>query len=107
MKDIFEVAIEGAKAQADLDRYLTKARKAALRLEEVSERGVELGMVRPIRGKIMINQARAATGKIADAAFALALLHKDQTMVCAENGCDIPPVKSVGGVIVPFGGGDR
>lgn len=106
MKDIFEVAIEGAKAQSDLDRYLTKARKAALRLEEVSERGVELGMVKPIRGKIMINQARAATGKIADAALALAVLHKEQTMVCAENGCDIPPVTSVGGISV-MGGGDR
>ena len=106
MKDIFEVAIEGAAAQTDLDRYLTKARKAALRLEEVTARGIELGMVKPIRGKIMLNQARAATGRIADAATALALLHKDQTMVCAENGCDIPPVTSVGGVSV-LGGGDR
>ncbi len=35
MKDIFEVAIEGAKAQTDLDKLLTKALKASRRLEEV------------------------------------------------------------------------
>lgn len=106
MKDIFEVAIEGAAAQTDLDRYLTKARKAALRLEEVTARGIELGMVKPIRGKILLTQARAATGIVASAAHAFAVLHKEQTMVCAENGCDIPPVTSVGGVSV-LGGGDR
>ena len=106
MNDIFEVAAEGSKAQTDLDKYLTKALKAARRLEEVTERGVELGMVKPIRGKILINQVRSATGKISDAAYALAILHKEQTMVCAENGCDVPPVSSVGGISI-MGGGDR
>jgi hypothetical protein len=106
MKDIFEVAIEGAKAQTDLDKLLTKALKAARRLEEVTERGIELGMVKPIRGKVLLSQARAATGAVSSAAHAFAVLHKEQTMVCAENGCDIPPVTSVGGVSV-MGGGDR
>ena len=106
MKDIFEVAIEGAKAQAEIDRLATKLLKASRRLEEVTEAGVAFGMVKPIRGKILLTQARAATGIVASAAHAFAVLHKDQTMVCAENGCDIPPVTSVGGVSV-MGGGDR
>lgn len=101
-----EVAIAGAKAQADIDRYLTLARKAALKLEKVTETGVSLGMVKPLRGKVLINQARAATGAISDAAHAFAELHREQTVVCKENGCDVPPMQSAGGVTV-MGGGDR
>ncbi len=106
MQDMQEIAIAGAKAQSDVDRFLTLARKAAVRLEKVTESGIAAGMVKPIRGKIMLAEARAATGAIAAAAHAFSVLHKEQTMVCAENGCDIPPVTSVGGVTV-MGGGDR
>ena len=107
MKDMQEIALAGAKAQSDVDRYLTLARKAAIRLEKVTESGIAAGMVKPIRGKIMLAEARAATGAIAKAAHSFSVLHKDQTMVCVENGCDVPALPSVGGVIVPFGGGDR
>jgi hypothetical protein len=106
MKSIQEVATEGAKAQAAIDKYLTLAMKAAKRLEKVTETGVTLGMVKNIRGKILISQARAATGAIADAALAFAVLHKEQTIVCVENDCDVPALASVGGVTT-MGGGDR
>lgn len=45
MKDIFEVADAGVRAQSELDVALTEAYNAAMRLAEVTERGVELGMV--------------------------------------------------------------
>jgi hypothetical protein len=106
MNTMQDVATEGAKTQAEIDKYLTKAFKAARRLEEVNEKGVELGMVKPIRGKTLIAEARAATGKIAAAAHAFAVLHKEQTFCCVENGCDVPALGTVGG-ITTFGGGDR
>ena len=105
MKTKEEVALAGAKAQADIDRYLTLARKAALRLEKVNEAGVSLGMVKPLRGKSIINEGRAATGRIADAAQAFAALHIEQTRVCVENDCDVPPMTSAGGISVMGGGG--
>jgi len=105
MKTKEEVALAGAKAQADIDRYLTLARKASLRLEKVNEAGVSLGMVKPLRGKAIINQGRAATGRISDAAHAFAVLHVEQTRVCAENDCDVPPMTSAGGVTTMGGGG--
>lgn len=106
MNSMQDVATEGAKAQASIDKYLTLALKAAKRLEKVTETGVSLGMVKNIRGKILINQARAATGSIADASLAFALLHRDQTLVCVENDCDLPQLKTVGG-ITPMSGGPR
>lgn len=105
MQTMEEVALAGAKAQADIDRYLTLARKAALRLEKVNEAGVSLGMVKPLRGKAIITQGRAATGRISDAAHAFAVLHVEQTRVCAENDCDVPPMTSAGGVTTMGGGG--
>ena len=106
MNDMQDVATEGAKAQAEIDKYLSKAFKAARRLEEVTEKGVSLGMVKPIRGKTLLAQARAATGDIASASHAFAVLHREQTFVCVENGCDVPALSSVGGIGV-LGGGDR
>lgn len=105
MKTIQDVATEGAKAQAAIDKYLTLATKAARRLEKVTETGVSMGMVKNIRGKILISQARAATGAISDAALAFAVLHKEQTAVCVENDCDVPALSSVGGVTTMGGGG--
>ena len=104
--DMQEIALAGSKAQSDVDRYLTLARKAALRLEKVTESGIAAGMVKPIRGKILLAEARAATGAIAAAAHAFAVLHKEQTLCCVENGCDVPALPSVGGVSI-LGGGDR
>lgn len=106
MNTMQDVATEGAKAQAEIDKYLTKAFKAARRLEDVSEKGVELGMVKPIRGKTLIAEARAATGKISSAAHAFAVLHKEQTFCCVENGVDVPAMTSAGGISI-MGGGDR
>lgn len=106
MKDIFEVALKGAKVQAKIDRLFTELLEAGRELEKVTEAGISFGMVKPIRGKILLTQARAATGLASSAAHAFAVLHKEQTMVCAENGCDIPPVTSVGGISI-MGGGDR
>lgn len=107
MNSMQDVATEGAKAQAAIDKYLTLALKAARRLEKVTEAGVTMGMVKNLRGKILISQSRAATGAIADAAHAFAVLHKEQTAVCVENDCDVPALASVGGVVTPMSGGPR
>jgi len=101
-----EIAIKGAAAQGKIDKYLTLAYKAALENSRITELGINAGMVKPIRGKIMLAEARAATGAIAAAAHAFAVLHKDQTMACVESGCDVPALSSVGGISV-LGGGDR
>ena len=108
MKDMFEVANAGVRAQHELDVALTEAYNAAMRLVEVTEVGLQLGMMtKAIAAKTILADARTIPGQIADAAFAAAELHARQTVICQECGVDTPAPASVGGVIVPFGGGDR
>jgi len=64
MTKMQEIASSGVQAQADIDRHLDKAYKAALRNIEVTENGVEAGMVRAIKGKAMIAKARKIAGMI-------------------------------------------
>lgn len=106
MKTMQEVAFEGVKAQAHMDKFLTQAYNAALRNVEVTERGVALKMRPAIKGKQMIARARKIAGMIAAAAEEAALLHAEQTAACVANGCDTGALDSVGGVVI-MGGGDR
>lgn len=108
MKTIFEVTDAGVRAQSELDAALTEAYNAAMRLIEVTERGLELGMVtKAIAAKTILADARTIPGQIAAVAASAARLHAEQTKVCQANGCDVPTPKSVGGVVMPMGGGDR
>lgn len=107
MKTIFEVADAGVRAQSELDAALTEAYNAAMRLVEVTERGLELGMVtKAIAAKTILADARTIPGQIAAVAAAAARLHADQTKVCQANNCDTPAPSSVGGISI-MGGGDR
>jgi hypothetical protein len=110
MKDMNDVTAAGVQAQSDIDQFLDKAYKAALRNIEVTEKGVEFGMVRALKGKKMIATARKLAGLIAAAAECAAELHIEQTAACVANGCDTGALTSVGGVTLlavaqPLGGG--
>ena len=103
-----KIVAAGVKAQSEIDMHLTKAYKAALRLAKVTEDGVAAGMVpKAIAAKLIIAEARELPGLIANAAVAAAKLHTKQTIICQENGVDTPRPDSVGGVMVPMGGGGR
>lgn len=106
METMQDVTAAGVQSQADMDRHLDKAYKSAMRNVSATERGVELGMVRAIKGKQMIARARKIAGMIAAAAEEAALLHADQTAACIANGCDTGSLSSVGGISI-MGGGDR
>lgn len=107
MKDMFEVANAGVRAQHELDVALTEAYNASMRLVEVTERGLQLGMMtKAIAAKTILADARTIPGQIAAVAAAAARLHADQTKACQLNGCDVPSPSSVGGVVIK-GGGDR
>lgn len=100
MNTMDEVATAGVDAQANIDKYLFKALEAAKRNTEVTARGIELGMVKALKGKVLINKARRIEGLIAEAALAAAELHIEQTKVCADNGADTGSITTVGGVDV-------
>jgi len=101
MKTKQDVAQTGVKAQGGIDGSLTMARTNSLELEAVVERGVELGMVKAIQGKRMINDARKLTGMIAAAAAFAAEIHAEQTAVCKSNDCDTGVISTVAGVDLP------
>lgn len=106
---IDDVVNAGVTEQALLDRHLAAAYAAAERLTKVTERGVELGMVRSIEAKTIIGQARAAQGAIGAVAASFALLHRMQTDACVAAGADLGSVTTAGGVpiggVQPLGGG--
>jgi len=107
METMQDVVAAGVQAQADLDKHLTKAIRAANWLAEITAKGVELGMMtKAIAAKSIIAEARIIPGLIATAAHAAAELHIKQTRICQENGVDTPPMTSGGGVVI-LGGGDR
>jgi len=107
MPTIEETVNAGVQAQADIDKYLTKAYLASQRLASITEDGVELGMVtKAIAAKQIIAEARAIPGLVAKAANAAADLHAKQTKICQDAGVDVIPPSSVGGVSI-LGGGDR
>ena len=107
MPTIEETVNAGVQAQADIDKYLTKAYRAAQRLANITEDGVELGMVtKAIAAKQIIAEARAIPGLIAQVASAAANLHAKQTKICQDAGVDVVPPASVGGITIQ-GGGDR
>ena len=106
MKDMNEVVAAGVAAQATIDKHLTLARKAAEKLAKITEAGVAFGMVpKAIKAKSLMAEAHCIPGMIAGAAFAAAELHAKQTIICQENGVDVPPMKEAGGVVVLGGGG--
>jgi len=106
---IDEIVAAGVAAQASIDKHLARAYAAAGRLVEVTERGVEEGMVTGIAAKKIIADARAAQGAIAGVAGQFATLHQDQTAASVAAGADLGSVTMAGGVIVggvsPMGGG--
>lgn len=108
MKTMEEVVAAGVKAQAALDKHLTAARKEAAKLAKITEAGVSLGMVpKAIEAKQIIADSHVIAGQIAAVASQAAKLHAIQTKICQQNGVDTPAPASVGGVIMPMGGGDR
>lgn len=100
METMEEVAAEGIIAQANIDRYLSKAYKAALRNVEVTERGVELGMARDVKAKLVIARARAAAGSVALAAEIAAELHQLQVEICQANDVDLGNLTTAGGITI-------
>ena len=107
MPSIEETVAAGVAAQADIDKHLTKAYRAAQRLASITEDGVELGMVvKAIAAKQIIAEARELPGMIASAASAAANLHAKQTKICQDAGFDIAPPATAGGISI-LGGGDR
>lgn len=106
MKNMEEVVAAGVQHQANLDKYLTKAYNSAIALVNVTEKGVELGMLnKAIAAKQIISEAREVPGIIARAASAAANLHAKQTKICQDNGVDTPAPGSAGGVTIQGGGG--
>lgn len=100
METVEDVVNAGVEAQAKIDRYLAKAYAAAEQLTKVTERGVELGMVRGIEAKTIIGQARAAQGAVSAVAASFALLHRLQTDACVAAGADLGSVTTAGGVTI-------
>jgi PIN domain nuclease of toxin-antitoxin system len=107
MNTVEEVVAAGVQAQADIDKHLTKAYLASLRLAEITAKGVEFGMVpKAIAAKTIIAESREIPGLIAHAAAMAASLHAKQTKICQDAGVDTPTPSSVGGISI-LGGGDR
>lgn len=105
MDTVDEVVAAGVEAQAKIDKYLAKAYDAARDLTAVTERGVELGMVRGIDAKIIIGDVRSLQGRIGEIAANFGLLHQRQTDACKEAGVDLGNVTTAGGVVI--GGADE
>lgn len=106
MDTVEDVVAAGVQAQADIDRHLTKAYMAALRLAEITPKGVEFGMLtKAIAAKQIIAESRELPGLIAHAAAVAASLHAKQTKICQENGVDTPAPGTGGGVVIQGGGG--
>lgn len=106
MDTVEDVVAAGVQAQADIDKYLTKAYRAALRLAEVTAKGVEFGMLtKAIAAKQIIAESREVPGLIAHAAAMAAALHAKQTKICQDNGVDVPAPGTGGGIVIQGGGG--
>lgn len=101
------VVQEAAEAFANLDRALQEADAAAVRVIKKVRQGVSLGMVPALRGKQMIGAARKLVGMIGGVEEAAAVLHADCTKVASANGVDTGQLITVGGVVLPAGGGGR
>lgn len=107
-----EVVSDGVDAQALMDRHLTKAIKAAERYGKAIEGAINTEMFSSaLEAKLMLAQARALSGKIAECAAEAARLHISGTALAVANGVDLGSVTTVGGVPFPgmstMGGGGR
>ncbi len=71
MKTMEEVVAAGVQHQADLDKYLTKAYNSAIALVNVTEKGVELGMLNKAiaAANSFVEQAKKACGGDVDEAL--------------------------------------
>jgi hypothetical protein len=98
-----EIVEKAAKAHKTLDAALTTARNASKQLERLIEEGVKIGMVQGIEGKILIHEARAVTGAIADAGAKSAHSHASHTLVARKQGIDTGTLDKAAGV-TPLGG---
>lgn len=111
METMQEVAEAGVTAQAQIDKHLTVAHKAAVKNTKVTIAGIQMGMVRALRGKKLLAQCRELEGMIAAAARLAAEIHIEQAKVCEEQGVDTGSLATVGGVTVggmtTMGGGGR
>jgi len=109
MDTIAEVVDAGVLAQAGADKHLAKAYDFAIQNVNVTVRGVELGMVRGTKAKLVIALAREAAGSVAAAARQLAELHHLQVEICQDNNADLGNVTTAGGVTIggvgPLSGG--
>lgn len=100
MDTIAEVVDVGVLAQAGVDRNLAKAYDFAIQNVNATVRGVELGMVRGVKAKLVIALAREAAGSIAAAARLMAELHDLQVDICKDNNADLGNVTTAGGVTI-------
>lgn len=99
------VATDGVASQATVDAHLAGAWAAALAIEDVTIRGIQLGMIGGVAAKSHLAQVRAAQGKIAEAMAAYADLHAEQTKICRANSVDTGDLTTAGGIALPAGGG--
>lgn len=99
------VATDGVTAQLDVDAALANAWAGAVRMEAITIRGIQLGMIGGVAAKRHLAQVRAAQGKIAEAMAAYADLHAEQTKICKANSVDTGDLTTAGGIAVPLGGG--
>lgn len=84
------------------DRDLAKVYNHQEKMIKAVEDGLELGMIKDgMAAKQFIWGHRAALGKIAEAAKALADLHPLGTAFAKENGVDLGKITNAGGIDLP------
>jgi len=113
----YKIVERGVNAQAQINKYLAKAHKAAEDYADVIADAVENGFFASgLTAKRDLSHARTLPGKIAEAALVGAELHILGTQLATDNEVDLGSVTSVGGVdfvkrdnggITIMSGGDR
>ncbi len=109
MTDPNQIAAAGVLAQEGIDKHLYKALEFARQNTQATCDGVGVGMVKALKGKVMIAKASEIEGAIATAARLAGELHIMQTAACVDAGVDTGNLTTVGGVdlsgiVQPMGG---
>ena len=100
LETIPDIVSAGVDDHVRLDKHLARAYAVGVHLVQVTERGVEEGMIQGIAAKQVIADARAALGLVAVAAAAYAKLHQVQTDACVADEVDLGSVTTAGGVVI-------
>lgn len=95
---------QGSRVFTKVEKQLDEVRETIAKLEPVYRRANELGMMGSLKTMELQNGWKAAQGHIAQAAYMVALMHRQATDIAVANGVD-QVAGSDGGVVVLGGGG--